>query len=337
MMFTISDSSVSPSRSDDTDKKWEKSQADSLFLSCTPDRPVIFQGESIPLKAWVTTPEGKPLESELIYAWSVHTGIIRDRTAEVQWDLQDTKPGNYVATVRIAPINKEVTECSLQIVIEPPEGDKGIQLEETRGGRETGRFFLSPKQQEHKGYGLYSYLLFGGPPSDNSRERYLKTIEAYLTFISDIARLEKYFAPSELNITYLSINAIPPDITDTKLLARWMLDHYDYDRSRFLIRQLPGENREGPYIVSVSSPLSGTTRLHSPYLWQDLSAVPGQLAGSWLKEFMNQAAQEHFWEARSLSQIRLKVRSAIAVLAIGWPDVRNSLDSYIKVWQSVSP
>src|SRR6185312_2812429 len=113
-----------------------------------------------------------------------------------------------------------------------------------------------PNQQGHKGYGLHSYLILGGPPSDNSRERYLKTIEAYLSLLPDIVRLERYFPPSELNITYLPVKTEPPNITDIKLLAEWVLEHYDYPHARFLIRRLSGDNREGPYIVSVSVPIS---------------------------------------------------------------------------------
>src|SRR5712692_7203729 len=44
------------------------------------------------------------------------------------------------------------------------------------GGRETGRAFLIGEQPEAKGYGLYSYLLFGTPPTEATRERYLNLI-----------------------------------------------------------------------------------------------------------------------------------------------------------------
>jgi hypothetical protein len=178
-------------------------------------------------------------------------------------------------------------------------------------------------------------LLLGAPPTDSSRERYLKAIEAYLLLLPDISKLDKYFPPSELNITYLPVNASPPEITDIKSMAVWVLDHYDYPRARFLARQLTENNRDGPYIISVLVPLSERTKL-SRYLWQDLSAVPAQFAASWIKEFMNQAAQERFWETKSLPQFRLKLRSVISVLATAWPDVRNSIDSYIKLGQSIS-
>src|SRR5712692_7203731 len=39
------------------------------------------------------------------------------------------------------------------------------------GGRETGRAFLIGEQPEAKGYGLYSYLLFGTPPTEATRDQ----------------------------------------------------------------------------------------------------------------------------------------------------------------------
>src|SRR2546425_1308109 len=54
------------------------------------------------------------------------------------------------------------------------------------GGRETGRAFLIAEQPEEKGYGLYSYLLFGTPPSEATRERYLNLIATYLESIPPV-------------------------------------------------------------------------------------------------------------------------------------------------------
>ncbi|HEU4855176.1 MAG TPA: hypothetical protein VFS89_07810 [Nitrosospira sp.] len=332
--YGISFNGIMPiSLAEDMNKK--ESESDSLFISCSPEKPVVFPNESIQLKAWVATSDGKPFPEELAYVWSVSAGNIRGKTAEARWDFENSKPGNYVAIVLATTVNKEA-ECSLQVVVEPSKPDEGPLVVESRGRRETGRSFLLPQQKEHEAYGLYSYLLLGGPPSDNSRERYLKVIETFLMVLPDIARLERHFAPSELNITYLPIDAAPPNITDVKLLAKWVLDHYDYARARYFLSQFSGNNRNGPYLVSVLAPLGGPTPL-SHSLFQDLSAVPPRLARSWINEFMNQAAQEHFWETESLPQLRLKARSAIAILSMALPEVRNSLDSYIKLGSSLSP
>lgn len=332
--YGISFNWITPiSVADDIGKMREGLEADSLFISCSPEKPVALPNESIQLKAWATTLDGKPFPKELTYIWSVSAGNISGKTAEALWHFENLKPGNYVATVRAATANKEA-ECKLQVVIEPDEAAIAVMKRGMR--RETGRSFLLPQQKEHTGYGLYSYLLLGGPPSDSSRERYVKVVEAYLIALPDIARLERHFAPSELNITYLPVDAAPPNIVDVKLLAKWVLDHYDYARARYLLRHFSGNNRNGPYLASILDPLGGSTPL-SHSLFQNLSSVPPQLAGSWIKEFMNQAAQEHFWETKSLSQLRLKVRSVIAILSMALPEVRNSLDSYIKLAPSLSP
>lgn len=313
----------------------EKAGADVLLISCSPERPVVSSGSSIQVKAWASTPDARPLASSIAYAWSANTGRIRDNNAGAQWDLEDSKPGNYTATVRVTTPAGEKAQCSLEIVVESLKQEEHAHKNDTRGKQETGRSFLLPAQREEEGYGLYSYLLLGTPPTDSSRERYLKVIEAYLLMLPDITKLEKYFPPMELNITYLPVNAPPPEITDTKSLAVWALDHYDYARARFLARRLAENNRDGPYIVSAPVPLSEpATSPH--YLWQDLSAVPAQFAGSWIKEFMNQTAQERFWETKSLPQFRLKLRSVISVMATAWPDVRNSMESYIKLGQSIA-
>lgn len=332
--YGISNGIVPLSLAEDMDKK--RSETDRLFISCSPEKPVVFPNESIQLKAWATTLDGKLFPKELTYIWSVSAGNISGKTAEALWGLKNLKPGNYIATVQAKATNEEA-KCRLQVVVEaPPKTGEAALAVGTRGGRETGRSFLLPQEKEHEGYGLYSYLLLGGPPSDASRELYLKVVETYLIALPDIIKLEKHFAASELNITYLPLDAAPPNITDGKLLAKWVLDHYDYARARYLLRKFIGNNRNGPYLVSALAPLGGPTPL-SHSLFQDLSAVPPRLARSWINEFMNQAAQEHFWETKSLSQLRLKVRSAIAILSMALPEVRNSLDSYIKLAPPLSP
>ena len=66
-----------------------------------------------------------------------------------------------------------------------------------------------------------------------------------------------------------------------------------------------------------------------PYLLQDLSAVPPHLAASWVKEFLNQAAQERFWEERKAVQLASRMRVTIAILGAGLPEVRKAVDDWI--------
>ena len=208
-----------------------------------------------------------------------------------------------------------------------------IQYGETAGPppRETGRSFLVGNQKEEEGYGLYSYFLFGSPPTTEAAcERYLRFIEMYLQIIPDITALEEYISPNELNVAYLLLKESPA----TRPSAEWVLEKYNYERARVLLRALPGTHRDGPYIVSTLKPLTGVETLSSKYLYQDLSAVPLDPPGLivlWVKEFLSQAAQERFWEERTVEQLVLKVRTNIARAAVGWDDVRTSLQAWM-VW-----
>src|SRR5438445_13818779 len=68
-----------------------------------------------------------------------------------------------------------------------------------QGGRETGRAFLIGEQPEVKGYGLYSYFLFGAPQTEATRERYLNLIAVYLESIPPAGSLEASVERWELN------------------------------------------------------------------------------------------------------------------------------------------
>jgi hypothetical protein len=149
-------------------------------------------------------------------------------------------------------------------------------------------------------------------------------LEEYLKF-PNARSLEVYIPRRDLNIVYLPIKVI----SESGVSAEWVLEHYDYARSRSLLRAVPGHRRDGPYIVSVLKPLSRTTTLSGQYLDQDLSAVPPHLVTAWVREFLNQAAQERFWEARTVQRFALRLRTTIAIAAVGLPEVKDGLDRWI--------
>ena len=77
-------------------------------------------------------------------------------------------------------------------------------------GRQTGLAFLVGDRVEQKDYGLYSYVLFGSPPSDIDRLRYRTFIDACLTTIPSIEGLEAKYPRSELHISYVPVGQRPP-------------------------------------------------------------------------------------------------------------------------------
>ena len=284
-------------------------------LTCSAESPVISKGEALALWAWAKSQAGRKPE----YRWSADAGAITGRGHEVKWDLAGVqpRPRAYQATVKVSPPSDDLSTCSIQVFVS----------EEERGTRETGRSFLVKGASEAAGYGLYSYLLLGSRPTASSRERYLKALQAYLNSIEKVTKLQAYFPHGRLNIAYLPIE-VP---AKSEPSADWLIDKYDFARARLLLDALPGNLRDGPYIISVLKPLgSGSKGDH--YLFQDLSGVPaknGDIVSWWVREFLNQAAQEHYWEPRTAGLLVLKLRTTIGVLAEGLPDVQKSLGDWI--------
>jgi hypothetical protein len=261
--------------------------------------------------------------------WEATAGRLEGRDAQARWELAGVRAGTYAAIVKVTDSTGASADCLVRVIVRRDGGTRGPLPESPRPQRETGGALLVQGQAEAPGYGLYSYLLLGGPPTEVSRERYLKAIGAYWTLVPEIASLEQYLPRRDLNVAYLPVKVAPTQSVSTE----WILEQHDYARSRSLLRALPGTLREGPYIVSTMKPLGGTSErppaLSGQYLFQDLSSAPPHLVSAWVKEFLNQAAQERFWEPRTAEQLALKLRMTIGVLGVGLPEVRKALDSWI--------
>jgi hypothetical protein len=295
----------------------ELEQAPALSpLTCTSDRPTARTDDTVTLKSWRIEKAG--IASS--YSWKVTGGTVASTGKTAQWTFNSVKPGPYTAAIRVDEPTRSTSECSLTVIVRQAETDRGT-------GREAAGAFLLAGQNEAVGYGLYSYLLFGVAPNELSRDRYLRVIDSYLNQIPHVTRLEAYFKPSQLNITYLPVTLVP----GTSPTAKWLLDHYDFARARFLLRPLPGNLRRGPYFVSSLYPLGKAGRSSPEYLIQDLSAVPPHLIDAWVVEFLNQSAQERFWKPATLEQLALKLRTIVGVLGVGLPYVLDSLKEWVSV------
>lgn len=286
-------------------------------VACSVEKPVVQEGGSVAVRAWVISARDQTPE----YVWTTTTGKISGAGQEGHWGFAGVSPASrpYEATVRITLPTGVAASCSVKVIVEN-------NAQQRARGKETGRSFLIKDKNEVKGYGLYSYLLLGAPPTASNRERYVRTIETFLSTIVEIIALEDYIKRSQLNVTYLPV----VDVPTPKPSADWILEHYDYARARSLLNLLPGNSREGPYFISVLKPLEWDAGAPSQYLFQDMSAVPANtdLISWWVREFLNQAAQERFWEARTAGSLVLKLRTTIAALAIGLPDVKKGFDNW---------
>jgi hypothetical protein len=288
--------------------------ADPSIVACSAESPSVEPGGAVTVNAWAAAPAGRSLR----YDWEAPVGRLESRGRQARWDLAGLRPGVYAAVVGVSDGSGSTVECVVRVLVRQDIGPRS-----PGPARETGAALLGPGARELEGYGLYSYLLLGAPPGAGVRERYLKSLEAFWAVVPDVRALEEYVPRSELNVAYVPVKAAP----GASVTAEWILDNYDYARARSLLRHLPGAMRDGPYLVSALKPLAGGGG--SQYLLQDLSSVPPHLAASWVKEFLNQAAQERFWDARTGARLALKLRVTIGVLGEGLPEVRKALDGWI--------
>jgi hypothetical protein len=280
--------------------------------SCTPEKPVAGDRESIHVRLWTASQTSTPP-----FTWTATAGHIEGKGVEAVWDLSGAPAGYATATVHYSGPSG-LASCSLQVVVESGAGERGTV-------RDRGHDLLVKNTPETPGYGLYSYVLFSAAPDDQSRPRYFQLLQAVLAQAPSIDSLGVYYDAAQLNVTYIPVTSggKPP------VSAEWLLDNYDYAHARFLLHAIPGNLSHGPYLVSSLQPLSKAPS--GPYLVQDLSSVPAHLVSLWTSEFLNQAAQEHFWEQSTGTMLALRLRTAIGIMAEGLPDVRKSLDSWISM------
>jgi hypothetical protein len=298
----------------------ESASAVPPIVACSPDTPTVRLGETVVVRAWARLASGEPLK----YIWTSTVGRFVGEGSEARWDFSGVDPGFHTATVRVSVRKGGSATCSITV---------RLRLGKKGPARFTGRTLLVKGHKEVKGYGLYSYLLFGSRPNEDTRERYSEAITAYLNLIEDIRSFQKNLPLSKMNITYVPVEEdMPGYIGDKQQDARrWILEHYDYASAQVLLGTLPGTHRDGPYIVSYTMPISSNISLSRQYLYQDLSSVPPHLVSLWVKEFLNQAEQERFWEKRTGAQFVLGLRKTIGILAVGLPITRDALDNWI-VW-----
>lgn len=294
-------------------------------LACIPSKPIASSGDIVRLFLYAS----KDWEGSR-YSWSVTAGTLKDdgRTGKVQkkkrievgWMFSDVKAGmRYTATVTVTNAAKSTQDCSLEVEADVTAGSRGV--------RETGRVLLARGQNEEPDFGLYSYLLFGSEPDNNTRQRYLNAANAYLRLCPDIADLKILLDRKQLNANYLPVKTQPGG--DTLVNGEWLLNNYDYARARAILSKLPGSHFRGPYIVTTLKRVDPTVGASPPMIYQDLSFVPPDLIVPWYEAFLNQAAQERFSETNTAQNLTLKIRTIIGVLALALPDVQAG----VKYWE----
>lgn len=284
---------------------------ETLPIACSPEKPVVLPGEKVKLRVWADSDENQTLT----YDWEVGAGKVQGRGSEVIWDLMGAQPATYEATAYVAYPGGETQKCPLQVLVEKTEARGGI----------TGWSLLLSGAKEKPNYGLYSYILFGSRPTDVTRERYLKTLEAYVSLAESIASLEASgIAHQRLNVTYVPVIKMPSQ--KDRPSAEWLLGNYDYGRARAILSIVQGSYRsEGPYIISYDKPLSTMKQLKEKYIDQDLTVVEPKVIYSYAREFFSQAAQERYWEDNTRRQLALKLQNTMYLMARALPPVKDAM------------
>jgi hypothetical protein len=297
-----------------------KDAAPGVELICLTEQPAIVEGGNATLRVWASAGDGRPTNVPITFDWQVDTGRIEQQGTgtTTQWDLSSVKVGPSgkviaAATVTATQAGRGAASCTVDVVI----GKKAATVSDRERGvgdsRISAKRYLLPGDHEDAGYGLYSYLLFSAPPKDaEEKARYLKTIEAGLLVLQDV---EDYLIhnvrPRSLNVTYIPVKEKPSKGKSSAEWAANVLAAYDYAEAQILLSRVQQGHQNGPYLVSVLTPLSDSGT--AAHLWEDLTGVVPEMAWDRMRFFTYLAAQERAWSEQSLERLGLKLRNLIAV------------------------
>lgn len=285
------------------------------ILACSADHSEIPTDGSVTLRVY-----SDANQSPSDVSWTVTQGAIERYGGKSTWNLKGFPAGVYRAEAMLKGSTGAPVSCAVDVVVSDPVRDSQLVA---------GQSLITPGTPEPKGFGLYSYVLFGSHPDNENRTRYLNTIEALLRYLEEADDLDRYFDSAQINFTVIPVIARPT----VAVTANWILAHYDFVRARSMLSKLGGASLEGPYIVSVISPLNNSSK---PFLFQDLSTVPTEppeLLSWWIREFISQSTQRATWDHGQLKLFALRMRTTIAILAQGAPAIRKGVNALITLRQ----
>lgn len=290
-----------------------------FLLAFRPALRLYSQQASGSVTGTVSDATGAAVPNAKVLIKDEHTGSVRETVTNANglYNFAGLTPGTYTVLVESAGfaraertgVSVDVGQAARTDVLLGVGHESPVQVT-AAGPRLTGRDYLV--SDEDRGYGLYSYLLFGSRPTPAAQDRYIQTLRAYLS-LEEIKDLQRHRTPAGLNITYLPVTKWP----DPNPSAEAILAIYDYSRAKDLLARATGEILlGGPYIISTSKPLSQLSAKPDQCLYQNLSAVDPNLVTLWIDEFQKQAGQVQFWKPPLVPHFALMLRSQVAALAV---------------------
>jgi hypothetical protein len=303
-------------------------------IACVPSRPIAHPGESITVRAWIKGSSDSGVQD---ITWKASVGTIKTikGTSQGKWSFPDNDASvssEAPAVAQAFATHKTLgkLECQLQVYFVPAPI---IMLGPKQPPILSGRTFLVGDKKEPEGYGLYTYVLFGVPPRDDTeRERYLKVLESYLLVVRPIEQIEQYRTKDKLNITLIPLLKAPVVVErnlagpkEARELAINLLEIYNYARAQAILADFGAStNTSGPYLASKRGLAKGSDRL-----WQDISHVYPDLVRRWTETFLILATQESSWTSQTLQILRLNMLNVIADAVTTGP-----IDGWIRVLSS---
>jgi hypothetical protein len=305
----------------------------SLPVVCNLDQPVVFPQGRVTVQVLAAVPTA----SRVQYLWTAtggafapeasRPGALRSEAhdAIVQWVADHASPASYTITAQVTGLNQVKNSCSLTVLVASQQEDRGESASQT--GDQPERALLLPERKEQKGYGLYSYLLFGAKPDADTKPRFLEVLKAYANLDTG---LEAYFELDRLDVTYVPVTAEPAESAD---FATAVLEKYDYSHARALLASLPKKkvDGDGPFIISCIQPLQGPDSRTGPCLVQNLSTAPASVIPLWMKQFRSETNQQRVWDNKAIGNLALNLRTAIAIAAEGLPTVQKAVSTFVFV------